>query len=168
MLIIIYSGVVVGLVHKKHIINEIENKHVQRTCVWCATQLANLSFNHSIGRAHSWRFSTFYKNRNLLYVDFWQYIYQVLIIKPKTKTKWILKTYTYSSSTQSQKKLPLTANSRATSSNSCRLCRTSDYISLTTLFIYVSSRNSSVSRKRKVMVVEKTYFEVIISFENRE
>ena len=31
--------------------------------VWCTTQLAKLSFNHSNGRTHSWRFSTFYKNR---------------------------------------------------------------------------------------------------------
>ena len=29
--------------------------------VWCTTQLAKLSFNHSHGRTHSWRFSTFYK-----------------------------------------------------------------------------------------------------------
>ena len=29
-------------------------------CIWCTTQLAKLSFNHSIGRTHSWRFSTFY------------------------------------------------------------------------------------------------------------
>ena len=28
--------------------------------VWCTTQLAKLSFNHSIGRTHSGRFSTFY------------------------------------------------------------------------------------------------------------
>ena len=27
--------------------------------VWCTKQLAKLSFNHSIGRAHSWRFSIF-------------------------------------------------------------------------------------------------------------
>ena len=29
--------------------------------VWCTTQFAKLSFNHSIGRTHSWRSSTFYK-----------------------------------------------------------------------------------------------------------
>ena len=29
--------------------------------VWCTTQLAKLSFNDSIGRTHSWRFSIFYK-----------------------------------------------------------------------------------------------------------
>ena len=29
--------------------------------VWCITQLAKLSFNHSIGRTHSWRSSIFYK-----------------------------------------------------------------------------------------------------------
>ena len=29
--------------------------------VWCTTQLAKFSFNHSNGRTHSWRFSTFYK-----------------------------------------------------------------------------------------------------------
>ena len=29
--------------------------------VWCTTQLAKLNFNHSHGRTHSWRFSTFYK-----------------------------------------------------------------------------------------------------------
>ena len=28
--------------------------------VWYTTQLAKLSFNHSIGRTHSWRFSTFF------------------------------------------------------------------------------------------------------------
>ena len=28
--------------------------------VWCTTQLAKLSFNHSIGCTHSWRFSTFF------------------------------------------------------------------------------------------------------------
>ena len=28
--------------------------------VWCTTQLAKLSFNHSIGRTHSWRFSFFF------------------------------------------------------------------------------------------------------------
>ena len=28
--------------------------------VWCTTQLAKLSFNHSHGRTHSWRFSTSY------------------------------------------------------------------------------------------------------------
>ena len=27
-------------------------------CVWCTTQLAKLSLNHSIGRTHTWRFST--------------------------------------------------------------------------------------------------------------
>ena len=27
--------------------------------VWCTTQLAKLSFNHSIGRTHSWRSTTF-------------------------------------------------------------------------------------------------------------
>ena len=37
-----------------HIMNE--------TQIWCATQLAKSSFNHSIGRAHSWRFSLSYKN----------------------------------------------------------------------------------------------------------
>ena len=33
------------------------------TCLmyWCTTQLAKLSFNHSNGRTHSWRFSTFFK-----------------------------------------------------------------------------------------------------------
>ena len=31
--------------------------------VWCTTQLAKLSFNHSIGRTHSWRFYIFYKIR---------------------------------------------------------------------------------------------------------
>ena len=30
--------------------------------VWCITQLAKLSSNHSIGRTHSWRFSFFIKN----------------------------------------------------------------------------------------------------------
>ena len=29
--------------------------------VWCTTQLVKLSFIHSIGRTHSWRFSVFYK-----------------------------------------------------------------------------------------------------------
>ena len=29
--------------------------------IWRTTQLAKLSFNHSHGRTHSWRFSTFYK-----------------------------------------------------------------------------------------------------------
>ena len=29
--------------------------------VWCTTQLAKLSSNHSIGRTHSWRCSTFYE-----------------------------------------------------------------------------------------------------------
>ena len=29
--------------------------------VWFTTQLAKLSFNHSNGRTHSWRFSTFYE-----------------------------------------------------------------------------------------------------------
>ena len=29
--------------------------------VWCTTQLAKSSFNHSICRTHSWRFSIFYK-----------------------------------------------------------------------------------------------------------
>ena len=29
--------------------------------IWCTTQLAKLSFNHSHGSTHSWRFSTFYK-----------------------------------------------------------------------------------------------------------
>ena len=29
--------------------------------VWCTTQLAKLSFNHSIGRTHSWRFWTYFK-----------------------------------------------------------------------------------------------------------
>ena len=33
--------------------------------VWCTTQLAKLSFNHSNGRTHSWRFSTFIKNYSL-------------------------------------------------------------------------------------------------------
>ena len=27
--------------------------------VWCTTQLAKLSFNHSLGRTHSWRFSNY-------------------------------------------------------------------------------------------------------------
>ena len=31
----------------------------------CTTQLAKLSFNHSIGRTHSWRFSIFIKNISL-------------------------------------------------------------------------------------------------------
>ena len=29
--------------------------------VWCTTQLAKLSYNHSIGRTHSWCFSAFYR-----------------------------------------------------------------------------------------------------------
>ena len=33
--------------------------------VWCTTQLAKLSFNHSIGRTHSWRFSIFYCKKPL-------------------------------------------------------------------------------------------------------
>ena len=40
--------------------------------VWCTTQLAKLSFNHPIGRTHSWRFSFFHRIRlwnvaNVLY-----------------------------------------------------------------------------------------------------
>ena len=35
--------------------------------VWCTTQLAKLSFNHSNGRTHSWRFSTFYRYKMLFY-----------------------------------------------------------------------------------------------------
>ena len=29
-------------------------------CIWCTTQLAKLSFYHSMDRTHSWRFSIFY------------------------------------------------------------------------------------------------------------
>ena len=36
--------------------------HIVGLVVWCTTQLAKLSFNHSNGCTHSWRFSTFYKN----------------------------------------------------------------------------------------------------------
>ena len=36
--------------------------------VWCTTQLAKLSFNHSHGRTHSWRFSTFYKTFYKLFI----------------------------------------------------------------------------------------------------
>ena len=37
-------------VHKNHILR------LCMMCVWCTTQLAKLSFNHSNGRTHSWRF----------------------------------------------------------------------------------------------------------------
>ena len=37
--------------------------------VWCTTQLAKLSFNHSNGCTHSWRFSTFYKMMTILALD---------------------------------------------------------------------------------------------------
>ena len=40
----------VGLVHKNYIINEISNKHVQRTCLMYH---AACNFSHSIGRTHS-------------------------------------------------------------------------------------------------------------------
>ena len=49
---------IVGLVHKKHIINEIQNKHVERTCRMFHEAC---KVNHSIGRTHSCRFSIFYK-----------------------------------------------------------------------------------------------------------
>ena len=47
--------------------------HTTATCriclnVWCTTQLAKLSFNHSHGRIHSWRFSTF--NKNYRYLEY--------------------------------------------------------------------------------------------------
>ena len=38
--------------------------------VWCTRQLAKFSFNHSVGRTHSWRFSTFYKIRTW-YTEVW-------------------------------------------------------------------------------------------------
>ena len=47
----------------KHIISTLNER------VWCITQLAKLSFNHSIGRTHSWRFSIFTKNRKTFKVD---------------------------------------------------------------------------------------------------
>ena len=40
---------------------KIDKKNILYERVWCTTQLAKLSFNHSHGRTHSWRFSTFYK-----------------------------------------------------------------------------------------------------------
>ena len=44
---------IVGFVHKNH-----TSKYYYER-VWCTTQLAKLSFNHSNGRTQSWRFSTF-------------------------------------------------------------------------------------------------------------
>ena len=80
---------IVGLVHKNHILRSNTNvsdvprslqswvstiqtvvltadvfQHARTIIcvnVWCTTQLAKLSSNHSHGRTHSWRFSTFYK-----------------------------------------------------------------------------------------------------------
>ena len=45
------------LVLKSHGINKIRtpNEHV-----WCTTELSRWSFNHSIGRTHSWRFFFFF------------------------------------------------------------------------------------------------------------
>ena len=43
-------------------------RHNER--VWCITQLEKLSFNYSIGRTHSWRFSTFYFST--FYVKSWK------------------------------------------------------------------------------------------------
>ena len=51
---IIYNNYIARLVHKRHIRNEIENKYAQRTCL-IVKQLEKFSFNHSIGRTHSWR-----------------------------------------------------------------------------------------------------------------
>ena len=36
--------------------------------VWCTTHLAKLSFNHSIGRTHSWHFSIFKNGLDLVYI----------------------------------------------------------------------------------------------------
>ena len=56
---------IVGLVHKNYIVNEIPGTRYRISTsnerVWCTTQLETLSFNHSIGRTHSWRFPTFHK-----------------------------------------------------------------------------------------------------------
>ena len=58
--------------------------------VWCTTQLAKLSFNHSIGHTHSRRFSTFYKNRckKLSIPLRWQQIGFFSGLREERRTPW--------------------------------------------------------------------------------
>ena len=53
---------------------DLRTSNLPRVNIWCTTQLAKLSFNHSHDSTHSWRFSTFYKKYCTWYPGTW---YQV-------------------------------------------------------------------------------------------
>ena len=74
--------------------------------VWCTTQLAKLSFNHSNGRTHSWRFSTFCKKwnnvsceydrvngwKNMFTADVLQYFYELILYRSYSQLTFTIQT----------------------------------------------------------------------------
>ena len=83
---------IVRLVHKKPYFEVLEMKYRRNTSnehVWCTTPLAKLSLNHSNGRTHSWRFSTWKKKQ--------KNSYQVRsLVERDMPTKTLLKKETWS------------------------------------------------------------------------